>query len=584
MIPSQPHPAIVPAAIVSPFHEGEVLMQKRVGVHDHVMSYAPNVIRTYIPDQHRRFYEAQPFLVIAVRDNQGRMWSTMLQTNTTSPDTFSLVLDGTLVPGDALEGSLQTGSDIGIIGIEFATRRRNRVNGRIIAKHDDNKMIFRVDQSFGNCPQYIKPRQWWIESTTKTKQTSDKFDTNSANSFKERSQYLSDKQIEQIRSAETIFLASGYRGDGTDVRYGNDASHRGGQAGFVHVLDKNTIIVPDYSGNNHFNTIGNLLVDPRIGITFPQYETGGMIQVTGRAQIIDIIADDSITSGIYPGAERLIKINIDQIVDIPEGSFPIRWSTNMKEPTQRRLVVSAKVKESEDVMSFHLKPQPNDLQDLWKFRPGQHLPIHVPLDPLQLNGNTIERTYTNSAGPNWGEYRISVKRQGIASTILHDQINIGDTLLVDRPAGAFILDTMVDTFRPIVLVSNGIGITPMISMLHHLANIINPNKNTKHSDIYWIHGARDGRHSPFLREIEEIKNLMETSNLNLVTHVAISQPHACDVYDSKGRLSLGKVQEIVPNWIDADFYICGNNQFVSYIDDGLKAAGVPSNHINFEAF
>jgi uncharacterized protein len=563
-------------AAPSPFHPGEILMQKRLGVHDNVMSYAPRVIRQYMPDQHREFYESQPFLVVAACDDQGRMWSTLLPTKTTSPDPFSLVLDDNLVPGDALEGMIQTGTDVGILGIEFATRRRNRVNGRIISKQD-SKMKFHVDQSFGNCPQYIKPRQWWVSST---KINANNNSTKSIKKYNNRSQHLSDKQIDHVRLAETIFLASGYRGEGDDVRYGNDASHRGGQAGFVSVVDKSTIIVPDYSGNNHFNTIGNLLMDCRIGITFPQYETGGMVQVSGRAEIIDITAEIR-ASGNYPGAERLIKINIDQVVDIPEGTFPIRWSTNMKEPTQRRLIVSSKIHESDDVISFHLRPQDNDLQELWKFQPGQHLPIHLPVDPLNPDA-TIERTYTNSAGPNWGEYRISVKRQGIASIFLHDKVNVGDTLSVDRPAGDFIMD--LKDSRPIVLLSNGIGVTPMISMLHHWANNVSTNSNKK-SNVHWIHGAQDGRHNPFSGEIQEIRKMIKKSNiLNMRSHIAFSQPNQGDVYDSKGRLTIEKVQEIVPNFVVADYYICGTDEFVSSMDEGLKAVGVPSNYIKYETF
>jgi uncharacterized protein len=553
-----------------PFHEGEVMMQKRVGTHDHVMSYAPRFIRPRMPDQHRQFYEAQPFLVVAARDDHGLMWSTLLQTTTTSPDDSSLIFDGKLVPGDALDGMLTNGTDVGVLGIEFATRRRNRVNGRIVS-HQSDKLTFKVDQSFGNCPQYIKPRQWWIASPTKPS-TADSIDINNYKN-NNRSQYLSIEQMDSIRLADTIFLASGYRGDGEDQRYGNDASHRGGQAGFVLVLDNKTLILPDYSGNNHFNTIGNLIMDPRIGISFPQYETGAILQVSGHAEIIDITKQNS---SAYPGAERLIKINIDQVVDIPAGTFPIRWSTNIDEIGQRKLVVSAKVNESDDVISFHLRPKDNDAQELWKFHPGQHLPIHLPLDPIHPEA-TIERTYTNSAGPSWGEYRISVKRQGKASTFLHDKIHVGDTIVVDKPAGDFILNMKDD--RPIVLLSNGIGITPMISMLHYWAS--NPIKT---SDVWWIHGARDGQHHPFVNELQEIQNLVKTSESKINTHVAYTQPRDGDVYDSTGRLTIGKIQQIVPDWKAATYYVCGTDAFVSFVDEGLKGVGVPATQIHYETF
>ncbi|CAB9504829.1 pyridoxamine 5'-phosphate oxidase-related, FMN-binding [Seminavis robusta] len=571
-----------------PFHKGEVAVQKKVGTHDFVMSYAPRMIRPYMPDQHRQFFQAQPFLVIAARDDQGRMWSTLLSpSQTTSPDPKNLVLHNAQpVAGDALEGMLQPGTDIGMIGIEFATKRRNRVNGRLVATRDgnNNKLVFQVDQSFGNCPQYIKPRQWWIAANDTNTNTNT--NNQNATTTTHRSDRLSKDQVAKIKAAETIFVASGYRdyaNGGDDPRYGNDASHRGGPEGFVNVRDDKTLILPDYAGNQHFNTIGNLVMDPRIGITFPEYETGAMLQVTGRARVVEFTRNNSLLAALYPGAERLIEIRIDQVVDVPPGSIPIRWSSSTDELLQRKLVVSAKIRESDSVMSFHLRPQDHELQTLWKFQPGQHLPVHAAgVDPLNDPEAAMERTYTISAGPDWGEYRISVKRQGKVSSFLHSHIQVGDTLLVDKPAGDFVLKD--DNHRPLVLLSNGIGVTPMISMLHHWAN---PDQSKKHCrPVYWIHGARDSQHHPFDNEVQEIQNLVKGSErANLYTHVAYSQPLDGDTeYDSQGRLTADRVQAIVPDLRNADIYMCGTDAFVADMEEGLKAAGVPSAQIRYETF
>jgi uncharacterized protein len=554
---------------VNPFHKGEI------AAHEYVMSYAPRMVRPYLPDQHRAFFQAQPFVVIAARDNQGRMWSTLLPSQTTSPDPKTLMLDDSLASGDALHGMLTPGTDVGMVGIEFATKRRNRVNGRIAATHENpSKLVFQVDQSFGNCPQYIKPRQWWIAADD-TKTTTNTNDSSSAH-FNNRSDHLSEEQMARIQAAETIFVASGYRGDGEDPRFGNDASHRGGPKGFVNVRDSKSLILPDYPGNQHFNTIGNLELDPRMGITFPQYETGAMLQVTGRAHVIEFKGNNSMLAAFYPGAERLIQITIDQVVDVPEGSIPIRWASDTSELTKRKLVVSAKIQESKDVMSFHLRPRDNELQELWAFQPGQHLPIHLPVDPLYPEA-TIERTYTISAGPDWGEYRISVKRQGKASSFLHDHIDIGDEILVDKPAGDFVLDTASN--RPMVLLSNGIGVTPMISMLHHWAN----TEKKKRRPVYWVHGARDSDHHPFVNEMKDVEGLVKRDNV-LTSLIAYSEPRKGDKYDSKGRLTVQRLQEFVPNLGNADIYMCGNDAFVADMEEGLKAAGVPSIQIHYETF
>ena len=155
---------------LTPFHEGELKVQKHLGVHEHVGSYAPRVVRPYMPEQHRDFFSAQPFLVVAARDSKGKMWSSLIFAASdpsttdfvTSPDPKTLVMESQPLQGDALENQLFSGSDLGILGIEFATRRRNRVNGRV-AMNDGKKIHFQVDQSFGNCPQYIKSRdRSWI--------------------------------------------------------------------------------------------------------------------------------------------------------------------------------------------------------------------------------------------------------------------------------------------------------------------------------------------------------------------------------------------------------------------------------------
>ena len=143
----------------NPFHMGEVEVQKRIGVQDHVMGYAPKVVRPYLPDQHREFYQSQPFLVVAARDEyNNRMWSSLIFASdpddvtsfVTSPDPTRLSMDARVLPGDALENALLPGSDLGILGIEFAARRRNRVNGRLVAVSNENMasplLEFKVDQ------------------------------------------------------------------------------------------------------------------------------------------------------------------------------------------------------------------------------------------------------------------------------------------------------------------------------------------------------------------------------------------------------------------------------------------------------
>ncbi len=142
-------------ATASPFHSGEQQVQEKLGVRD-IERWAQKVVRPFMPDEHREFHTSLPFLVVGARDKDGRPWATLLfgpEGFVQSPDPETLRIDATLATGDALEGALIPGVDLGLLGIELATRRRNRVNGRI----GDAKelLIFHFEQSFGNCPQYI---------------------------------------------------------------------------------------------------------------------------------------------------------------------------------------------------------------------------------------------------------------------------------------------------------------------------------------------------------------------------------------------------------------------------------------------
>ena len=150
---------------VSPFHAGEQAVQDRVGVRDAIEPWARRVVRSFLLDEHRAFYAALPFLVVAARDGGGRPWVTLLTGPpgfASAPDARSLAIGARPATGDALEGSLTDGTDVGILGIELATRRRNRVNGRIAADRD-GALTLTVDQAFGNCPQYIRERAWRFE-------------------------------------------------------------------------------------------------------------------------------------------------------------------------------------------------------------------------------------------------------------------------------------------------------------------------------------------------------------------------------------------------------------------------------------
>lgn len=286
----------------TPFHPGEREVQTRLGVRERTESVGRRVIRRFMPDQHRDFFASLTFIVAAARDAAGRPWATLLTGNSgfiASPDPGTLEINAQTRPGDALEHRLETGTDLGLLGIELASRRRNRVNGRIIRSRRQC-LTMTVDSSFGNCPRYIRQRNW--QGITRT----------ASNPSVNRYDHLPDHLHDWLTSADTFFIASGYRGAGDAAFYGMDVSHRGVTPGSLSLTGNRTLTFPDYAGNNHFNTLGNLVLDPRVGLLFVHFDQGHLLQITGRARI----DWDSPAVAEVPDAQRLVAVTFDEVVEL----------------------------------------------------------------------------------------------------------------------------------------------------------------------------------------------------------------------------------------------------------------------------
>ncbi|MEI9984069.1 MAG: pyridoxamine 5'-phosphate oxidase family protein [Aliidongia sp.] len=178
------------------------------------------------------------------------------------------------------------GAPLGVLGIELPTRRRNRANGHVAAVDHDG-IALRVEQSFGNCPKYIVKRNYVSLASAAPLRV----ETVSA---------LDDETRRLIGGAATFFVASS-PGMGALP----DVSHRGGQPGFVGIDTQDTLTVPDYSGNLFFNTLGNMLVNPRAGLLFPDFATGDLLQLTGVTEL----DWDGPDIAAMPGAQRLWRFH-----------------------------------------------------------------------------------------------------------------------------------------------------------------------------------------------------------------------------------------------------------------------------------
>jgi len=254
------------------WHAGELAAQKRAGVEDIAVRAAP-FLRDFMPQQHRDFHTSLPFAVMSGKDEKGSLWTTVLEGDDgfiQSPDERTLTFLARLADDDPLARATSNGTEAGILGIQLATRRRNRLSGIIRPHHGGLRLDVR--QAFGNCPRYIHKRAWH------------RITGNSPGAAR-ASESLSAGQIERIGRADTLFIGSGQQGAEGEPSNGLDTSHRGGKAGFVQIASETHLRIPDYAGNNFFNTIGNLHEDPRVALLFIDFKTGAMLHISGNAAV-----------------------------------------------------------------------------------------------------------------------------------------------------------------------------------------------------------------------------------------------------------------------------------------------------------
>jgi uncharacterized protein len=302
----------------SPFHAGELAIQARLGAQERMDRQGRRIIRDYLPEQHQQFFAQLPYLIVGTVDTAGNPWASILVGNPgfiSSTDSHILQVSTQPLFGDPLVTILADGIDIGFLGIELHSRRRNRLNGVITTVHTSGFDV-QVGQSFGNCPQYIQARLCELgEYDPMAPRPVHQFTT------------LGAAEQAMIQSADTFFITTAYQDESAGVARGVDVSHRGGKAGFVRIDGDRILTVPDFSGNCHFNTFGNLELNPHAGLLFIDFVQGDLLYLTGTAEVIWEGAEIS----TYEGAERLFRFQLHQGYRV-KGSLPLRWSNPQFSP------------------------------------------------------------------------------------------------------------------------------------------------------------------------------------------------------------------------------------------------------------
>lgn len=294
------------------FHAGEIAIQTRVGRQDMAERFGRRAIHNEIPEQHRAFYSQLPFLVIGSVDEQDWPWASLVCGRpgfAHSPESQTLQIDAMPDSSVPLAAALKSGAPLGLLGIEMPTRRRNRLNANVAAVDSDGFTVTAV-QAFGNCPRFIQTRA--IEFVREPQPAT-------APTVVKKLDTLDDVARQMIATADTFFVSSYLPTEVDAVTEGVDVSHRGGLPGFVKV-EGNTLTIPDYSGNNLFNTLGNFLLNPKAGLIFSDFSTGNVLMLTGT---VEIHWEDSPEALAFEGADRAWKFTLDHGLCL-EDALPFR--------------------------------------------------------------------------------------------------------------------------------------------------------------------------------------------------------------------------------------------------------------------
>jgi hypothetical protein len=284
---------IDPSPRRSGFHDGELLIQRRAGVSREAKRLEPMLELPELSGGAERFLADRSFAALTGRGPDGRLWTSPLR----GPAGFLRGTSRTLRIGTVPNGSdplngIEVGQQVGLVAIEFAARRRVRVNGRLVGTGPDWLEI-EVDQAYGNCPQYIT-RRTLVPSELR----------GSGGSLVDRDSTLQDADRTLIGTADTFFLGTAHPSRGAD------ASHRGGPTGFVRTA-AGVLSWPDLPGNNMFNSLGNIAADPAAALLFIDWTDGAVLALSGTASVEwadprDPLSDD--------GTGRRVRFTTDAVV------------------------------------------------------------------------------------------------------------------------------------------------------------------------------------------------------------------------------------------------------------------------------
>jgi len=279
------------------YHRGERAAQQRAGVLDRA-DHAGRSIGSTIPAVAARFLAERRTLVVGAADPGGRLWATLLSGEpgfVRAADERTLEVAARPAPGDPLAAVLDGPAEVGTIALDPAGRRRMRLNGRAVPDGRGG-LVITAEQVYANCPKYIQRRSPLDAPSHSPEVRSD-------------GSRLSTAQQLAVSTADTFFVATA----GPDGRV--DASHRGGNPGFLGVLGPDRLRWPEYAGNSMFMTLGNLELNPAAGLLLPDWETGSALLLSGRARV----------EWSLPEGGRAVDFTVERVVELAHAT-PLTWT------------------------------------------------------------------------------------------------------------------------------------------------------------------------------------------------------------------------------------------------------------------
>lgn len=557
------------------YHYGELTAQEKAGTLGTAAELAAGMRNSLnFSANHDAFLTAQSFAVISSVDlESGYVWVTPLFAKSGDLIAISeneIAISAHCVPKEDSLHLIEPGTPLSLLGIDLNKRTRHRINGVALGfdNKGDRKLHLEVKEYTPNCPKYINRREIIFDANNPET-------INESAKREERSALTETDQI-LIRSMDTLWIGS------YAPNAGADCNHRGGKPGFIRVTSPSTIEWPEYRGNGMHFTAGNLEVHDRAGVTVVDFESGNMIQMTGRA-VVDWNHD-----GRYEGASRAIVFHIEHLVRT-DNVTSHRWkrldyspynpattgenSLNCESEYPINATLVKIVAETENVKTFRFV-----VSRQIAFLPGQYATFEFQNIP---GGATSEvRTWTLSETPNSlsgdNTLDITVKRvpNGLVTNWLHDHAEPGLQVKLNGIQGdmtAVTLDPNSKTAtvpKHLLLLSAGIGITPNLAIIRGIGAFSIQDQ----TNITMIHVERYSKDLISQSELfRRSKNYKSFSYRNIIS-------------SEQGRLTKTQLGNLVQNPLLQQVYICGPKAFMDDMTSNLVSIGVPPANIHTESF